>query len=114
MQPRGLEVNGGLVWAVKYIDRWRQHIEELTLFNPSLAALKMAVSLPRLTSLTIKYKANVYKPDYVVPALPCETPPCPSLTRLTFCRDVSMSSTSAIGQHLRPPHNRTTTYITSL
>ncbi|KAE8739855.1 hypothetical protein FOCC_FOCC014642 [Frankliniella occidentalis] len=97
-KPRGLEVNGGLVSALKYINRWSHCLENVTLLNPSMECLKTVVSLPNLTSLTIRHGAD-WNNQYVVPDFPFrECAPSTTLKHLTFLRRVPENAVNALVQ----------------
>lgn len=88
LQVRGAELNGQLVWSGQYMSKWRQQLVEVTLTNPNVDNLKLAVSLPRLETLSIHYVFNEYKLYYHVPELK-GVRGCPSLKRLFCGKDVS-------------------------
>ena len=53
MQVRGVELDGQTVWSGKYLLKWRQHVQEARLLNPSPECLQALLTLPQLRTLAI-------------------------------------------------------------
>ncbi|XP_034242834.1 uncharacterized protein LOC117646170 [Thrips palmi] len=93
-QPKAVELNGATVASEKYMKKWQEFIEDVTLLNPTRASLKAAVRLPRLASLSVKFKFDAYNRDYEVPSL--EGPGSTTLKTLKLYERVHFSGVDSL------------------